>query len=491
MGIVFSLLRQITIISSVLILVVLVIEKLLSKRLSLKIMLFLWLIVLIRLIIPSFVNSPIDLYKLIPEATLEQITEVIDNTQINQIFDYKIQPANSADTTIFDNYNNSGTNINAIYQIIEYFKNIHLFIYAIFIWCLGVVLVASKKIYAGYKFSKIIADDKEIELTEAIEECRRRLKYNKKITIKKSRYVTAPITYGIVNPTILLPENLIENISQRKLLLILMHEISHIKRKDIFKNYIWLAAKTLHWFNPLVYIAYKQYLINVELTCDQMVIDNISADERFEYSQTLLDVIKMSSSHSVAKAPSGVSFCENNTKIRKRVEKMLNSKKQIKSAGIITVVFAFVLMFCCFTTACFPIKDNTAAKEAVSEEPVLNTEDQLADDIYIYDGENTKYYTVTLDDEFKILDKYDTDDNSCIIISGSKNEKEATEIAKKAISYDDNISYGDLTLKEIDDISSDETTFQVVLESGNNELYTVVVKVSTGEIESISSEPKN
>ncbi|MEX1377541.1 MAG: M56 family metallopeptidase [Eubacteriales bacterium] len=398
----FSLLIQVSIISSTLIIFVLVINRLLSSSISLKITIFLWIIVLIRLLIPVFINTNINLYSFIPTVAAEKISNVIDDTQMNKMFEPDIVPIESMG---FDN-DPSETIISN--NSFKYLKKISVFTYAMFIWCIGALVSAFKKLYAGFKFTKMIAAEEIGELNNNLDVCKRKLKYSKKVTIKKSKYIAVPITYGIFRPAIILPERLIERLEISKLQLILLHELSHIKRKDILRNYIWLIAKIIHWFNPLVYIAYRRYLMNVELACDQKVVANIPTEQRYEYSQTLLDVIMISGYANNKKIPSIVAFCENNTKIGRRLDKMLNIKKQKKSTGIITVIFALILAFLCFTTACLPSQDinneaeSIAVNDTETKEYTLNIED--------HNTSNGEYEGIVLDSGTGIAFSKDDDE---------------------------------------------------------------------------------
>ncbi len=474
---IFLLLIKIGIISSVLILIVFIVDKLLSNRINLRIILFLWLLVLLRLIIPVFLSTTYSFYNLLPESITENIvyenvTDIAFKDTI--ILEPKaIDYSNSANNNIVkDTKAIEKTNLSVIDKIRGYLKNLSIFAYLFLFWLAGASFVAVKKIYTGLKFRKIIADFKQISMNEILSECRKKLQYSKKITVKISKYINSPMTFGVINPTIILPENLIGNIPPNKLRMIMIHEMAHIKRRDILVNNIWLFAKILHWYNPLIYIAYKQYLMNAELSCDKIVLDNISDDEKYDYSQSLLDVLKISRSASTVKTLAGLAFCEDNTKIRKRVNKMLNSKKQIKAAGILTVLLAFMLFFCCFTTACLP---SAKGDIYISE----NDSEKLSESL-IFEG--TEYY---------ILDTYITDENARTIISGSSDEKEAVHIAKAAIGEKYEISSQNLVLQEIENIGSDESKFRVIIDDINKDsTYYVDVNVATGKIESVTQEPK-
>jgi len=99
--------------------------------------------------------------------------------------------------------------------------------------------------------------------------------------------VQSPVVFGYIKPSILFPTRFLRNMDKNRVKNVLLHEMCHIKRHDILVNYIWMLAKAIHWFNPLVWIAYKMYQDDVELCCDQMVVnhlnEHLSENERLEY----------------------------------------------------------------------------------------------------------------------------------------------------------------------------------------------------------------
>ena len=96
----------------------------------------------------------------------------------------------------------------------------------------------------------------------------------------------SPFVVGLVHPKVYLPSNL----SQREYEYIILHERNHIRRGDhIFKALAFLAL-CLHWFNPLVWLAFHLASKDMEMSCDEAVVRKLGSDIRADYSVSLLSL---------------------------------------------------------------------------------------------------------------------------------------------------------------------------------------------------------
>lgn len=116
-----------------------------------------------------------------------------------------------------------------------------------------------------------------------------------------------PFVFGFIHPKIYMPKNL-SDIEQA---LIVQHERRHIQRKDHWIKYIGFLIASLHWFNPLVWLAYKLMVTDMELSCDESVYKKLSSETK-TYAYTLL---ALSSEKSFLNA-GPLAFVESNTKTR-------------------------------------------------------------------------------------------------------------------------------------------------------------------------------
>lgn len=102
--------------------------------------------------------------------------------------------------------------------------------------------------------------------------------------VYQSEHVNAPFILGLFAPRIYIPFH----IKSKELDSIIAHERAHIKRRDHWLKPIAFLILSLHWFNPLIWIAYYFLCKDIELACDEYAIKDMSDSQRAAYSQTLL-----------------------------------------------------------------------------------------------------------------------------------------------------------------------------------------------------------
>ena len=119
-------------------------------------------------------------------------------------------------------------------------------------------------------------------------EIRRQLKNSENLygNVYKSDEISTAFIVGVLKPRIYLPKNLPPE-QQRY---IIFHEETHLHRKDYLFKFIGFVALALHWFNPLVWLAYNLAEKDMEMSCDEAVIKQLGSGEKQGYSQTLLSI---------------------------------------------------------------------------------------------------------------------------------------------------------------------------------------------------------
>jgi bla regulator protein BlaR1 len=125
-------------------------------------------------------------------------------------------------------------------------------------------------------------------LIELVEQCKIEagLRGAFRIASAPARYSAA--VFGFFRPCLLLPEGLLDTLEPREARLVLLHELVHIRRRDVLVNWISIVALALHWFNPLAWVALRRLRADQELACDAEVLGLIKPAERGAYGRTLL-----------------------------------------------------------------------------------------------------------------------------------------------------------------------------------------------------------
>ena len=157
--------------------------------------------------------------------------------------------------------------------------------------------------------------------------------------IYESEFVDSPFVFGVVKPNIYLPMHMDEGTAAY----VIAHERAHLARRDHWWKVLGYLVLALHWFNPLVWVAYILFCRDIELACDEKVVKGLDGAVRADYSQALLSCA--APKRAVAACP--LAFGEGN--IKTRVKSALHYRKPafwVAAAAVLAVVIVAV----CFLT---------------------------------------------------------------------------------------------------------------------------------------------
>ncbi|MCM1263933.1 MAG: hypothetical protein NC313_14575 [Butyrivibrio sp.] len=200
-----------------------------------------------------------------------------------------------------------------------------------------------------------------------------RTKVSISVPLKENIYITdemiVPFVMGIVNPRIYLPVGLNEKEQEY----IILHEKVHIRRFDYIVKPIAYAALCIHWFNPLVWIAFILFEKDMEMSCDEIVIKNMGENIRADYSASLLAL--STQCRIIRKIPVG--FGEGN--IKERVKNLAVFRKTKKGVLAVLVIGVAVLS----VGLAFTHKDTTS----VVDEPLISDTDNSEKEINVVENE--------------------------------------------------------------------------------------------------------
>lgn len=101
---------------------------------------------------------------------------------------------------------------------------------------------------------------------------------------------TTPAMVGIRQPKLLLPEDWDTRFDERSLRHVMLHELLHVKQRDLLWNWVATAVQALHWFNPLVWFVVSRFQADRELRCDAGALEILAPSERLDYGHTLLRI---------------------------------------------------------------------------------------------------------------------------------------------------------------------------------------------------------
>ena len=167
-----------------------------------------------------------------------------------------------------------------------------------------------------------------------------------KDNIYESEYVSSPFVLGMIKPNIYVPFHM----EKHTLAHVIAHEQAHITRKDHWWKPLGFLLLTIHWFNPLMWLAYSLLCRDIELACDEKVIKALENEQWADYTQAL--VACSVHRHKIAACP--LAFGE--VGVKDRVKSVMNYKKPTTWVIILAILSCIVLAVCFLTN---PISKNT------------------------------------------------------------------------------------------------------------------------------------
>ena len=164
-----------------------------------------------------------------------------------------------------------------------------------------------------------------------------------------SPLISSPLLIGFFRPCIVLPET---DISEKDFYYIVLHELTHYRRGDMF--YKWLVQVTvcLHWFNPLVHLMGQEITKAGEFSCDEAVLAKMGGDAR-DYGKTLLDA--MAAVGKYRESVGAVTLNENKQLLKERLGAIMHFRKKSKAIRILTGALTLCVVLGAAFVGVYPI----------------------------------------------------------------------------------------------------------------------------------------
>lgn len=291
-----------------------IVARMLLRRLPKIFSYLLWSAVMIRLVIPVSFTSSFSLLRLVqPGATAD--TGLI--TFVPKDIGLQLYPAIDAGLSGINRLVNSSlpaatpaASVNPM-QVIIGIGSI--------IWIIGMAILL---LYSVASYLKILARVRTATLV--------------KDHIFETDQITTPFVCGFLKPKIYIPTGM----SEPELSYVLLHEQAHIMRRDHLIKPLAFAAVIVHWFNPLIWLSYALMSKDMEMSCDERVVNQMGNQMKGDYAKTLLSL-----SVSRARLLTGSPLAFGESHVKQRIQNILSYRQPSAwmVAGSLLVVAALVI----------------------------------------------------------------------------------------------------------------------------------------------------
>ncbi|MBO4637744.1 MAG: M56 family metallopeptidase [Clostridiales bacterium] len=316
------------------VILVVLIARLVMKRLPKKYLYILWGIVGFRLLCPFSFSSRFSIFNIGPvrrsivgafEAPQEMMIVAVERgAQTAEAAGHAAQAATETAVSVTEHVSHAASSGAAAHAGI-------LPVILAAVWISVAVIIASAVIVRYSKLRKSLKDATEVGPR-----------------IYADRSVDTPFVLGIVRPGIYLPEGL----GQTEREYLLLHEKIHIKRGDTFYKAIGILCLALHWFNPLVWVAFTMFCRDMEMSCDEEVISTMGDQIKADYSMSLVSFARKDRGYRYIVAPiafTGKLF--GRSEVKMRINNVLTYKKSSKLIALLALVLAVAVGATCFFNA--------------------------------------------------------------------------------------------------------------------------------------------
>lgn len=330
--------------ASVLALLILATRFLIKNRLKPTWTYLLWIPLIVRLAVPWTPESAFSIFNLFPLETESALTFNIPSAQPD-VGDLPVSGMNiqEVDSTKVAEITGTGTSKQAerpdsmtlvtpeIYDPYETFNTgwtpMHLLV---LIWLSGAVVMISLSVREQLRFTARVRREPEIRSADILwlfETCQREMKVRRPVKLVETKQIAVPTLLGVMRPKLLLPTSMLHTLEANELRHIFLHELAHVKRRDISLNLLTGLLLALHWFNPLLWYAVSQMKRDQEVACDALALKHLASEHHKDYARTLLKLLETLTDPIRVAGAAGISSSKK--EMKRRITMITRHKKSL------------------------------------------------------------------------------------------------------------------------------------------------------------------
>ncbi len=347
--------------ASVLICVILFVQILFGKKLGLRWYYCLWMLLIVRMLMPWSPQSKVSVYNFVPaagqvKATFEHISQkpfLINNNITGEpmatplaIGDQPTKPVHRSEAPAESNPAASAQSTSVLPSS---WPSVDTGFVLGFVWVAGAGLLTCVVFAGNFRLWQIIKSKRPVtdqKVLDMLEDCKSQMGIETILAIVETKKVQSPALFGFMRPRLLLPAGMLKSLTAEELEHIFLHELAHLKRFDIYLGWVMAVLQILHWFNPMVWFAFYRIRADRELACDGLALSTMGTDQPDLYGQTIVSLLERFSCHS--RLPSMAGILEDKSQIKRRISSIARFKKSSYKwtplAIMVLVIIGFVTL---------------------------------------------------------------------------------------------------------------------------------------------------
>ncbi len=219
------------------------------------------------------------------------------------------------------------------------------------LWLVGAVVLAGYILVRTVRLWRAVRSERPVTeqpILDLLEDCKMQMRIQTIVAVVVTDKVRTPVLFGFLRPRILLPQGLVEAIGMDDLEYVFLHELAHLKRHDIYMGWVVSLVQVLHWFNPLVWLAFGRMRMDQETAADALALSRLTAGEPARYGRTIMKLLEGFTQRQLL--PSVAGILEDTSHIERRIE-MIAKFKGTHCTPLLAVVVLAVLGLITLTDA--------------------------------------------------------------------------------------------------------------------------------------------
>ncbi len=197
--------------------------------------------------------------------------------------------------------------------------------------------------------------------------CAQRLRLSRLPDVVVTDKVICTAVFGLLRPTLLIPKNYIKNLTRKDVEHMLLHELAHVKRGDTIVHGLYMILQIAYWFNPLLWLARRQLHHLRELCCDATVA-KLLRNRTSEYRETIIDIARRYLTRPVEPGLGLLGLFEDSNKLLVRLNWLEKESWRYPKMKNLTVIITVVLMLSFVLPMALAESEPTAADRITSSE---------------------------------------------------------------------------------------------------------------------------
>ncbi|WP_256943773.1 M56 family metallopeptidase [Bacillus sp. K2I17] len=366
--IIFEWVIETSIMASILVGLILCLKMLLKNKLTPRWQYALWLILLVRLMLPWSPNSSFSMYTLLLQGYENLSNPLQENIKMQTIKEFNERKINSFNLKA----ENEGEREIIFQDEGKSFGHLSIYELLMYVWLLGVlclssfIIIVNRRLQIYLHKQPVITDERVLHI---FKNCKEQMSIKREISLLLAGKISSPALHGYVRPRILLCEKHVTQLDDKQLRFIFYHELAHFKRKDVGVNWLMYSLLILNWFNPVLWYAYYAMREDQEIACDALALTFIGKKEKLAYGHTIITLLEHYSNFN--QTPSLKNLSGNKYALKRRILmiKKFNKKSyrwSILGIAAVIGVSIFSLMNAKIAESSFE-KENTSIKAFASQ----------------------------------------------------------------------------------------------------------------------------